>query len=62
MGGFCQVRVWQKIIIKQNNVIGSHKWLTDAVVGDRHYYRNYYKRIALRSSATQRGRNNKKYQ
>ena len=43
MGGFHQVRVRQKIISKQHNVIGSIKWLTDDVVGGRHYYRNYYK-------------------
>ena len=45
MGGFYQVRVLQKIISKQHNIIGSHKWLTDAVVGGRYYYRNYYKEL-----------------
>ena len=40
MGGFHHVRVRQKIISKQHNIIGSRKSLTDAVVGGRHYHRN----------------------
>ena len=47
MGGFYQGRVRQKIISKQHNISGSHKWLTV---------------IVFRSSATQSGNINKKYQ
>ena len=45
MGGFYQVRVRQKITGKQHNIIGSHKCLIDAVVGGRHYCRNYYQEL-----------------
>ena len=38
--GFHQVRGRQKIICKQHNIISSCKWLTDAVVGGRHYYKS----------------------
>ena len=47
MGGFYQGRVRQKIISKQHNISGSRKWLTG---------------IVFRSSATQSGNINKKYQ
>ena len=40
MGGFHHVRVRQRVICKGHNIIGSHEWLTAAVVEDRHYYRN----------------------
>ena len=43
--GFYQARVRQKVISKQHNIIRSHEWLTHAVVGGRHYYRNYYKKL-----------------
>ena len=33
MGGFYQGRVRLKIISKQHNITGSHKWLTGAVAG-----------------------------
>ena len=46
MGGFYQIRgVQQKIISKQHNIIGSHKWLRHAGVGGRRYYSNYYKEL-----------------
>ena len=45
MGCFYQGRVRQKISSKQHNISGSHKWLTGAVLGGRHYYRNYYKEL-----------------
>ena len=47
MGGFYQGRVRQKIISKQHNISGSHKWLTG---------------IVFRSRATQSENINKKYQ
>ena len=40
MGGFHHVRVRQKIINKQHNIIGFRKSLTDAGVGGRHYHMN----------------------
>ena len=54
MGGFHHVRVRQRVICIRHNIIGSHEWLTAAVVEDRHYYRNMNKQgIVLRSSAPQ---------
>ena len=47
MSSFYQGRVRQKSISKQHNISGSHKWLTV---------------IVFRSSATQSGNINKKYQ
>ena len=50
MGGFHQLTVRQKTIFKRHNIMGYHKWLTDAgvvaaryadaAVEGRHYYRN----------------------
>ena len=43
MDDFHHVRVRQKVICKRHNIIGSHEWLTAAVVENRHYCKNMRK-------------------